>query len=90
MVDEMHSSPALERVVILFYNPNIHPQRECIDFIDCDYDTGTWYSRTRWMEYDPGECGYADGVRCSLRVRPRHSRHHVDQCHKPLEGCRPG
>lgn len=56
-------------VVIFFYNPNIHPRREYmirkeenkrfakslgIEFVDCDYDTETWYARTKGMEFDAG------------------------------------
>ena len=56
-------------VVIFFYNPNIHPKREYmirkeenkrfakslgIEFVDCDYDTENWYTRTKGMEFDAG------------------------------------
>ena len=68
MIDEMLSTPALEEVVVFFYNPNIHPRREyeirkdenkryCeklgIEFVDVDYDPEAWHARTRGMEYDP-------------------------------------
>lgn len=68
MVEEMCSSPKLEKVVVFFYNPNIHPRKEyeirkdenkrfCaqlgIEFVDCDYDPENWYERMKGMEYDP-------------------------------------
>lgn len=68
MVEEMHTSPFIDEVVIFFYNPNIHPRREYeirkeenkqfaeqlgIDFVDCDYDVDNWYKRMKGMEYDP-------------------------------------
>jgi predicted adenine nucleotide alpha hydrolase (AANH) superfamily ATPase len=71
MVEEMVSFLTLE-VVVFFYNPNIHPQREylirkeenkrfCRDlgigFIDCDYDAENWYKRVKGMEFDPERGG---------------------------------
>jgi epoxyqueuosine reductase len=68
MVEEMCASKQLDRVVVFFYNPNIHPRNEymirkeenkrfCekigVDFIDCDYDVQNWYERVKGMEYDP-------------------------------------
>lgn len=68
MVEEMCSSPSLEKVTVFFYNPNIHPKKEyeirkeenkrfCkklnIEFIDCDYDSDQWYTRMNGMELDP-------------------------------------
>ncbi|KAL9185734.1 hypothetical protein ACHAXT_003511 [Thalassiosira profunda] len=68
MVEEMCSSPALDEVVVFFYNPNIHPRKEyeirkeenkrfCeqldIGFVDFDYDPENWYARMKGMEYDP-------------------------------------
>ena len=65
MVEEMIESGC--EISVFFYNPNIHPKREyeirkeenkkfCkklgISFIDCDYDTDKWYSRTKGMEMD--------------------------------------
>lgn len=55
----MCSSTKLEKVVVFFYNPNIHPRKEyeirkeenkrfCsqlgIEFVDCDYDPENWVS----------------------------------------------
>jgi hypothetical protein len=71
MIHEMISSPALEEVVVFFYNPNIHPWKEfeiqkeenkqyCeklgIEFVDVDYDPENWHALTRGMEYDPERC----------------------------------
>lgn len=68
MVEEMCSSPAIDKVVVFFYNPNIHPRKEyeirkeenksfCkklgIEFIDVDYDVEEWYKRMKGMEFDP-------------------------------------
>ena len=73
MIEEMlHSETADDhrplKVVVFFYNPNIHPKREyeirkeenkrfCQDlgvkFVDCDYDADEWYRRVKGMEYDP-------------------------------------
>lgn len=67
MVEEMLTSPELERVTVFFYNPNIHPRAEyeirkeenkryCeklhIPFVDCDYDVDRWYERVQGMEFD--------------------------------------
>jgi predicted adenine nucleotide alpha hydrolase (AANH) superfamily ATPase len=68
MVQAMADCPAIERVTVFFYNPNIHPRKEymirkeenkgfCerlgIEFVDCDYDVTNWYQRMKGMEYDP-------------------------------------
>ena len=68
MIKEMMSSPALDEVVVFFYNPNIHPRKEyeirkeenmrfCtklgIEFVDADYDPENWHTRTKGMELDP-------------------------------------
>ena len=60
---------------VFFYNPNIHPEREylirkeenkrfaeqCgIPFIDADYDTDVWFSRTKGLEKEPER-----GARCT-------------------------
>jgi len=75
MVEEMCSSPDLDKVTVFFYNPNIHPRKEyeirkeenkrfCkdlnIEFVDCDYDSENWYERMKGMEYDPER-----GKRCT-------------------------
>jgi len=67
MVEEMCSSPAMDKVVVFFYNPNIHPRKEyeirkeenkkfCkklgIGFVDVDYDAENWYKRMKGMEFD--------------------------------------
>jgi predicted adenine nucleotide alpha hydrolase (AANH) superfamily ATPase len=72
MVEEMVASKGIEKLVVFFYNPNIHPKREyeirknenkeyCkrigIEFIDCDYDVENWYARMKGMEYDPERGG---------------------------------
>ena len=74
MIEEMMESGC--QVSVFFYNPNIHPKREyeirkienkkyCeklgIPFIDCDYDTDNWYSRTKGMELDVER-----GRRCTI------------------------
>lgn len=61
---------------VFFYNPNIHPKEEyeirkqeniryCqktgVKFIDADYDTQNWFSRTEGLEWEP-ERGY----RCTV------------------------
>lgn len=63
----MCDSELIEKVVVFFYNPNIHPRKEyeirkeenkefClklgVEFVDCDYDIKEWYARTKGMEYD--------------------------------------
>ena len=60
---------------VFFYNPNIHPEREYlirkeenkryaeqhgIPFIDADYDTDVWFSRTKGWENEPER-----GARCT-------------------------
>eukprot|EP00939_MAST-03C_sp_MAST-3C-sp1_P000390 g390.t1 len=59
-------------VTIFFYNPNIHPRREYnirkeenkryakrhgVPFVDCDYDSGSWFARMRGLENDPERLG---------------------------------
>lgn len=66
---------------IFFYNPNIHPRKEYdirkqenidfakkydIPFIDADYDTDNWFSRTKGLEWEP-ERGYRCTVCFDLR-----------------------
>ncbi|MCA8838390.1 MAG: epoxyqueuosine reductase QueH [Gammaproteobacteria bacterium] len=61
---------------VLFYNPNIHPQKEYllrknenidfarhhgVEFIDADYDTKNWFARTDGMENEPER-----GARCTV------------------------
>jgi predicted adenine nucleotide alpha hydrolase (AANH) superfamily ATPase len=68
MVEEMRSSKLIEKVTVLFYNPNIHPRKEyeirkqenklwCerigVEFVDVDYDVQSWYERVKGMEFDP-------------------------------------
>ncbi len=60
---------------IFFYNPNIHPRREYelrkeenvrfaekegIEFVDADYDTGNWFARVKGLEWEPER-----GARCT-------------------------
>lgn len=60
---------------IYFYNPNIHPVRECelrkgeniafaekhdIPFIDADYDMENWFDRVKGLEHEPER-----GARCT-------------------------
>lgn len=62
-------------LTIFFYNPNIHPRKEyelrkeenirqaellAIPFVDADYDTDNWFSRTKGMEWEPEK-----GRRCT-------------------------
>jgi len=62
-------------VTIFFYNPNIHPREEYeirknenkryaikhnVPFVDCDYDSDSWFERTRGMEFEPER-----GARCT-------------------------
>lgn len=76
MVEAMVNSDKIRQVVVLFYNPNIHPKREyeirknenkkwCeklgIEFVDCDYDSDNWYKRVSGMEFDPER-----GRRCTV------------------------
>lgn len=68
MVDEMRYSEMIDKVVVFFYNPNIHPRKEylirkeenkkyCkkigVEFIDCEYDDKNWFKRMKGMEFDP-------------------------------------
>ena len=69
---------------VLFYNPNIHPQREYelrkaeniriaeklgVAFVDADYDTDNWFARTRGMEWEPER-----GRRCTACFDMRFER----------------
>lgn len=60
---------------IFFYNPNIHPREEYdirkeenvrfaekmgVPFIDADYDSDNWFTRTKGMEWEPER-----GKRCT-------------------------
>ncbi|MCL2872971.1 MAG: epoxyqueuosine reductase QueH [Betaproteobacteria bacterium] len=69
---------------VFFYNPNIHPEREyrirkeenkCfaerhgIPFIDADYDTDAWFSRTQGLENEPEH-----GERCTQCFELRFER----------------
>jgi predicted adenine nucleotide alpha hydrolase (AANH) superfamily ATPase len=69
---------------ILFYNPNIHPQKEYllrksenmryadklgVPFIDLDYDTDNWFARTKGLEYAPER-----GERCTACFDMRFER----------------
>lgn len=76
------SGPVIEKIhnagikmIIYFYNPNIHPIEEYnirkdenkrfadklqIEFIDADYDPRNWFLHTRGMAYEPER-----GIRCS-------------------------
>lgn len=73
MIEEMKEKFFLD-VTIFFYNPNIHPRKEYeirknenkrfaqklgIDFVDCDYDSGSWFERMNGLEYEPER-----GIRC--------------------------
>ncbi|ETV65076.1 hypothetical protein H257_18125 [Aphanomyces astaci] len=74
MIEEMRYLMDLD-VTIFFYNPNIHPRKEYeirkdenikyalkhgIPFVDCDYDSDSWYKRMTGFELDPER-----GIRCS-------------------------
>ncbi|PPI88215.1 hypothetical protein CRV12_01080 [Candidatus Pantoea edessiphila] len=69
---------------ILFYNPNIHPQREYlirktenmnfasknnISFIDLDYDKDNWFIRIKGLENQPER-----GIRCTVCFDMRFER----------------
>ena len=69
---------------ILFYNPNIHPEREYIlrkeenmryadklgvPFVDLDYDTDNWFARIKGMENAPER-----GIRCTACFDMRFER----------------
>lgn len=69
---------------LLFYNPNIHPQKEYllrkaenmryadqlgVPFIDLDYDTDRWFARTKGLEYAPER-----GERCTVCFDMRFER----------------
>ncbi len=72
------------KFAIFFYNPNIHPLKEYeirkqeniryaeqmrIPFIDADYDTDNWFSRTKGMEMEPER-----GKRCTACFDMRFER----------------
>jgi predicted adenine nucleotide alpha hydrolase (AANH) superfamily ATPase len=74
MVEEMRYGLDLD-VTVFFYNPNIHPRKEYeirkeenikharkhnIPFVDCDYDSESWFKRMVGFELEPER-----GVRCS-------------------------
>lgn len=69
---------------ILFYNPNIHPEREYVlrkqenrryadqlgvPFVDLDYDTEEWFARVRGLENEPER-----GARCRVCFDARFER----------------
>lgn len=69
---------------IFFYNPNIHPKREYeirklenikfaekyhIPFIDADYDSDNWFTRTKGMGNEPER-----GIRCTACFDMRFER----------------
>src|SRR3954471_12335591 len=69
---------------ILFYNPNIHPEKEYllrksenmryadklgVPFVDLDYDTDNWFSRIKGLEYEPER-----GARCTACFDMRFER----------------
>jgi len=69
---------------ILFYNPNIHPQKEYllrksenmryadklgIAFVDLDYDSDNWFGRVKGLEYEPER-----GARCTVCFDMRFER----------------
>lgn len=74
MILEMVEKNNLD-VTVIFYNPNIHPKKEYeirkeenkrfaiqlgIPFVDCDYDSESWFSRMNGLELDPER-----GLRCT-------------------------
>lgn len=74
MIEEMKQVYQLD-VAIFFYNPNIHPRKEYelrkdenkryaerlqIPFVDCDYDSSSWFKRMNGLELEPER-----GIRCS-------------------------
>lgn len=69
---------------ILFYNPNIHPEKEYslrkqeniryaqklgVPFVDLDYDTDNWFARTHGLENEPER-----GIRCTACFDMRFER----------------
>ncbi len=71
-------------LTLFFYNPNIHPKKEYeirkqenirfadklnIPFVDADYDTENWFSRTKGLEWEPER-----GVRCTVCFDMRFER----------------
>lgn len=72
------------RFTLLFYNPNIHPQKEYLlrkdenkryadklgmPFVDLDYDTDPWFARTQGLEWEPER-----GARCTVCFDMRFER----------------
>ncbi|MEI8301370.1 MAG: epoxyqueuosine reductase QueH, partial [Chlamydiota bacterium] len=79
-VIEMLHKAGLE-LVIFFYNPNIHPQKEYeirkneniryaeklgITFVDADYDPDNWFTMAKGHEWDPER-----GARCGKCFKMR-------------------
>ena len=79
-VIEMLHKAGLE-LVIFFYNPNIHPQKEYeirkneniryaqklgITFVDADYDPDNWFNMAKGHEWDPER-----GARCGKCFKMR-------------------
>ena len=71
-------------ITVFFYNPNIHPKKEyeirkkeniryCkklnLPFVDGDYDTANWFSRTKGLEWEPER-----GHRCGMCFEMRFER----------------
>lgn len=71
-------------VTVLFYNPNIHPEKEYllrkqenkryadqigIPFVDLDYDSDHWFERVRGLEDAPEK-----GIRCTVCFDMRFER----------------
>lgn len=71
-------------LMILFYNPNIHPREEYeirkseniryaeklnIPFIDADYDRDNWFTRVKGLKWEPER-----GKRCSMCFDMRFER----------------
>lgn len=69
---------------VLFYNPNIHPQKEYelrkdenkrfadkvgVPFFDLDYDTENWFERVKGLEWEPER-----GHRCTVCFDMRFER----------------
>ncbi len=74
LIEKMHEHGI--KLMIFFYNPNIHPKREYeirknenkrfadklnIPFIDADYDVQNWFAKAKGMEYEPER-----GIRCTM------------------------
>lgn len=82
VIEAIHASGIGQ--TIFFYNPNIHPEEEymlrkdenkrfcdklAIPFIDADYDTDNWFTRTKGMENEPER-----GKRCTACFDMRFER----------------